>query len=251
MNRSLSSRRFFAALLLLGLVLGTTSCRSHPAALSPPLPAGAASPKEGRSVEGRPIEVFVRGEGARTVLVLATIHGDEAAGTPLLRALVDRLNTAPAWMDGVRVVVVPVANPDGLARGTRLNARGVDLNRNFPAANRRDVPRHGAHALSEPESRFLSHLVAEFPPDRIVTFHQAMDLIDWDGPGEDLARAMAASSPLEARRIGSRPGSFGAWAGEDLGIPIITVELPRAADRLDAAAAWVEYGAMLRAALRF
>jgi hypothetical protein len=81
--------------------------------------------------------------------------------------------------------------------------------------------------------------------------HQPIGLIDWDGPAEELARAMAARSPLPAERLGSRPGSFGSWAGEDLGIPIVTVELPRDADELDRERSWVEYGALVRTALRF
>jgi hypothetical protein len=62
---------------------------------------------------------------------------------------------------------------------------------------------------------------------------------------------MAAKTRLSARRHGSMPGSLGSYAGEDLGIPIVTVELPRSADRLGIDEAWHAYGAMLLRALRF
>ena len=88
-------------------------------------------------------------------------------------------------------------------------------------------------------------------PARVVTIHQAADLLDYDGPGEALARAMAAASPLPVERLGSRPGSLGSWVGLDLEVPIVTVELPRSADALDAEGSWELYGAMLVEALRF
>lgn len=213
--------------------------------------AAAYSLPAGRSVEGRAIDVHVRGSGAHTVLLLSTIHGDEAAGTPLLQALLEHAESAPEWLDGCTVIVLPVANPDGYAAGTRHNAHGVDLNRNFASANRSDREAHGPFPLSEPEARFLARLIAEQMPDRIVSFHQPLSLIDWDGPGEAVARAMAREGSLPAKRYRSQPGSLGSYAGLDLEIPVITVEFPRAADRLDAEGMWREYGAMLRAALRF
>jgi protein MpaA len=76
-------------------------------------------------------------------------------------------------------------------------------------------------------------------------------VLDWDGPAEELVAAMAAVSDLPARRLGSRPGSLGSWVGLDLCIPIVTVELPRAADELDGDELWERYGALLRAAIAF
>ncbi len=204
----------------------------------------------GRSVEGRPIEVAVFGEGVPGVLFVGAIHGDEAAGAPLLFELAARLAREPLGLTARRAVVVPVLNPDGLARGARGNARGVDLNRNFPSVSWHGTERHGSEPLSEPEARALVGLVAEHSIACILSFHQAADLIDYDGPGEELAAALAAVSPLRVARMGARPGSLGSWAGQDLGIPVVTVELPRAADRASPAELWELYGALLVAALR-
>ncbi|MFG0318502.1 MAG: DUF2817 domain-containing protein, partial [Planctomycetota bacterium JB042] len=213
-------------------------------------PASRDAIEIGRSVEGRPVELLLRGDpDGDGVLLLATIHGDEAAGTPLLRRLADELRAAPEKARGRRVALVPVANPDGLAAGRRTNARGIDLNRNFPAGNFDPSLRHGAAPLSEPESRALLELLRRERPVRVVSLHQPLAQIDWDGPGEALARRVAARCDLPARRIGSRPGSLGSFVGLDLGVPILTFELRRADDRLDPDALWERYGEALLATL--
>jgi len=208
----------------------------------------------GASIEGRPIAIAIFEPGAAgahttAVLVLASIHGDESAGTPLCERLVDELERQPRLGLDRRVVVVPRVNPDGLARGARHNARGVDLNRNFPASNFHVTGAHGPEPLSEPESRVVADLIQRFEPDRILSFHQPVGAIDYDGPAHALAAALAAVGPLPVRRLGARPGSLGSWAGVDLGVPTITVELPRAAGRDGPDALWERYGPMLRAAI--
>src|SRR4051794_41407542 len=89
----------------------------------------AASIVAGHSAQGREIVAQRSGPAGAPVTVLAvgSIHGDEPGGGAVVRAL--RARRAPA---GVQVWTVRTANPDGLRRGTRGNARGVDLNRNFP-----------------------------------------------------------------------------------------------------------------------
>ena len=86
--------------------------------------------------------------------------------------------------------------------------------------------------------------------DRIVSVHQPADRLDYDGPSVSLAFRMAAVSPLDVRRMGTRDGSLGAWAGVDLGVGVITVELPRSADDQTSEEAWEDYGPMLLEALR-
>lgn len=203
----------------------------------------------GRSVEGRPVSCIVLGGGADVCMFIATIHGDEPAGTPLLKRIEQHLVAHPWLLVGRRLVLVPVANPDGYADNRRNNVNGVDINRNFPAENFRGSRRHGARPLSEPESGILHDLVRRYKPDRIVSIHQPVACIDWDGPGRDLAEAMSRLSDLEAKRIGSLPGSLGSWVGVDLGRPIITLELPPFADDLDVRVLWGRYGPMLLQAL--
>ena len=190
------------------------------------------------------------GSGPDVTIILASIHGSEGAGTPLLHELKARLHERVSLAER-RVVLVPVANPDGLARKSRTNVSGVDLNRNFPAANFRKSRRHGSVALSEPESRALHELLRRFPPARVVSIHQPLARIDYDGPAKELADAMARWCDLPVKRIGSRPGSLGSYVGLTLGLPIITVELPRAADRLNSEALWQKFGAMLLQSIVF
>ena len=201
------------------------------------------------SVEGRPLEAYSTGEGAQTVLFVASIHGDESAGTPLLEALVQYLEEHPEELEGRRVVLVPVANPDGVAHHRRTNVHGVDLNRNFPAANRRNDADGGEHALSEPEARYLASIYERISPTRVVSIHQPLACIDWDGPGDELARRMAAVSDLPANKLGARPGSFGSWVGVTLGVPIITLELPGNASS-EPEELWERYGEAVLQALR-
>ncbi|MFT4844361.1 MAG: protein MpaA [Planctomycetota bacterium] len=169
--------------------------------------------------------------GDEVVLVLASIHGSEPAGTPLLERLFEHLTAHPELLNGRTLIAVPVVNPDGYAKRRRLNSNGVDLNRNFPAKNREERRRHGAKGLSEPESRALAELLDRHQPARIVSIHQPVACVDWDGPARAVAAAMADACPLPLRRLGSMPGSLGSYAGVDLGIPIVTFELRRGDQR--------------------
>jgi len=199
----------------------------------------------GKSVENRPIECLTFGDGPDGVLIIATIHGNESAGTPLLERLAEHIDARPEWIAGRRIMLVPVANPDGYAMHIRHNVRGVDLNRNFPASNWKNSYGHGTIALSEPESAALHDLLESTRPKRIVSLHEPYGCIDYDGPAEDLARAMAAACNLPVKKLGGRPGSLGSYAGEKLGIPIITVELPESAGHWEGEALWDRYGKML------
>ncbi len=180
----------------------------------------------GRSVQGRTITCHVFGAGDETVLFIGGIHGNEAASATLCKRLCLHLRARPEAAAGRRIVVVPAANPDGLAANTRANSRGVDLNRNFDSRNRKAIRRFGLNPLSEPESRFLQAVIDRYEPCRIVSVHQPLACVDYDGPARDLAAAIATASGLPVRKLGARPGSLGSAAGVDRKIPIVTLELP-------------------------
>jgi protein MpaA len=126
----------------------------------------------------------------------------------------------------------------------RRNARQVDVNRNFPATNwgksRRGVFHGGDAPLSEPETVAVANAVRSLNPRRIISLHsitRGRECNNYDGPGADLAQRMAAHNHYPVKdNIGyPTPGSFGSWAGIDLQIPVITLELPR---DLPSDAAW-------------
>ena len=166
----------------------------------------------GRSVAGRAIHAYAVGTGPTRLLVHGGIHGDE----PGARSLVEAFAEGLAAFRGPRVVLIPAVNPDGLAAGVKDNARGVDLNRNFPARSFGDAALRpgdspGAAPLSEPESRFLAAIVEAEAPARIVAVHQPFRCVNYDGPAAALAARMAAACgwPVWADIGYPTPGSFG------------------------------------------
>ncbi len=203
----------------------------------------------GSSVQNRPIMCFVLGAGSDVTLIMATIHGNEPAGTPLVRSLSWYLRQHPAMLAGRKVVLMAVANPDGLANDSRYNAKGIDLNRNFEAANRVNSKQAGLTALSEPESRAIKQVIQQYKPDRIVSIHQPLNCIDYDGPARMLAERMGQYCVLPVKKLGARPGSLGSYAGVTLGIPIVTFEMLPADSQLASETLWQKYGRALLAAI--
>jgi len=203
----------------------------------------------GTSVQNRPITCLVLGQSPDVTLIMAAIHGNEPAGIPLVRRLEEHLLQNPDLLTGRRVLLLPVANPDGAAYNSRYNANSVDLNRNFASANRLDDRRSGRSGLSEPEARAIEQLIRQYTPDRIVSVHQPLACIDYDGPGAALAVRMAQFCDLPVKKLGARPGSLGSYAGVTLGIPIITFEMLPGDSELDLETLWQKYGKALIAAV--
>ena len=205
----------------------------------------------GESVQKRPIEALILGNGDDVIFILATIHGNEPAGTPLVNRLSEYLMQNRYLLENRKVIVVPVANPDGLANNSRYNANGVDLNRNFTAENRVNNAKYGKSALSEPESQIIYQIIKQYEPDRIITIHQPLACVDYDGPSLPLAVHMGRCCDLPVRRIGAQPGSLGSYVGLTLNIPIITLELKGSDSNLSKEELWNEYGAALLASITY
>ncbi|MFA5507206.1 MAG: M14 family murein peptide amidase A [Vulcanimicrobiota bacterium] len=187
----------------------------------------------GFSVQGRSIQADLLGAGSQTVLFFGVFHGEEPESAEVVQKLVEHLEKHPELFKDRRVVLVPVVNPDGLAVGQRKNARGVDLNRNFPTANWSPEGKEtdywgGPEPASEPETRLVMELLENFKPDRIVSVHCPYRCVNYDGPGRKLAEAMAAQNgyPVEPSIGYPTPGSFGSYAGIEKRIATITLELP-------------------------
>ena len=182
-----------------------------------------------------PITATKFGTGERVMIVLAGIHGDEPASIDVAEAFVTSLQKTgnPA---NTTIIVIPMMNPDGIARGNRTNSNGVDLNRNFPASSwraefksERYAP--GRHPGSEYETRALIKLLNTHSVTLVVSIHAPLNCINWDGPALDIARVMsdAGGFPLKEEIGYETPGSLGSYLGRDKGIPTITLELQSAA----------------------
>jgi len=191
----------------------------------------------GVSVEGREIKAEILGRRGPALLIFGVIHGNEPAGGPLLDLLLEHLKKHPALYADRRLVVIPVLNPDGLASKSRYNVRGVDLNRNFPASNFKKSRRNGPHPSSEPETKALMKMIRQFRPARVLAVHSPLYCVNFDGPAESLAAAMSRASgyPLKPSIGYPTPGSLGSYAGIDLRLPTITLELP---GKISGAKAW-------------
>lgn len=160
----------------------------------------------GHSVSGHPIRAFELGDrsAAVTVVALAAMHGDETAGVVVL----DRLRDGAA-IRGVHLWVIPRDNPDGIRRHTRQNARGVDLNRNFPTRWKYQTGYYfsGPRPSSEPETRALQRFLDKVRPADVVTFHSPLYGVEVHG-AKDLPFARRLSRDLRLP-----PKSFDCWSG--------------------------------------
>ena len=196
-----------------------------------------------QSVKGRPILIrdMAALDARLRVLVLGGIHGDELSSTSVALHWIGLAQDQPMQMpQPVHWRFIPALNPDGLTARPprRVNANGVDLNRNFPTPrwdreapfywkNRtRKDPRRwpGPRPLSEPESRYLHDEMARFKPHLIVSIHAPYGVLDFDGPTVPPARL----GRLYLDQVGIFPGSLGNFGGVHKGMPVVTIELPSA-----------------------
>ncbi len=168
------------------------------------------------------------------VLMLSGVHGDEYASVSIAFKW---LRTLDKYHSGMfHWHVAPLVNPDGLlrAKSQRMNANGVDLNRNLPTPGWEDEsvkywektgynPRRypGPTPGSEPETRWLVEKIDEFAPDIIVTVHAPYGIVDYDGPQRPPKRL----GGLRLHQLGTFPGSLGRYAGIYKNIPVVTIEL--------------------------
>lgn len=197
-------------------------------------------------------------------VVMCGVHGDEITPVKFCFDLMYDLREKYADLKNVQsggeyfnkiVLVAPLVNPDSffIKKPTRTNAHGIDPNRNFPTKDwhaqarkiwfdryKKDVRRNpGDKPNSEPEVIFQVNLIKRFSPDKIVSVHSPLTLIDYDGPSiaadngldGNKARELLVQISKDAYGYNIKdypffPGSLGNWAGQERNIPTYTLELP-------------------------
>jgi hypothetical protein len=212
----MTARRVLLALLIvlpvLCLVPASSGATPHTAAAAPRALIEVRT--IGHTVRGRTIQAYRVGDPSspNKALVMSTMHGDETATRLIVSSIRDGRP-----VHGIDLWLIPKVNPDGLARHTRKNAHGVDLNRNFPYhwVNLNGQTESGPHASSEPETRALERFVGQIKPRRIVSFHQPLHGVDVSTRrSRGLAKKLAAGLHLPQRNLtcgGVCHGTFTAW----------------------------------------
>ena len=116
----------------------------------------------GYSVEDRPIYNLKFGHGPIKILLWSQMHGNESTTTKALFDcfnLFETNNFIPnSILNACTLCVIPILNPDGAERYTRINANEIDLNRD-------------AQDLSQPESKILRDIYNSFQPDYCFNLH--------------------------------------------------------------------------------
>jgi murein peptide amidase A len=228
----MSSRRVVLALLT-PLLISAPMLAVVPLTDAAPVPTVAKqqtvieSRTIGHSVNGRAIRAYRVGDpkSRNKVLVMSTMHGDERDTRWIVRSI-----RGGKPVHGIDLWLLGVLNHDGLARNTRKNAHGVDLNRNYPYhwANLDGRYESGRHAASEPETRALMRFIDKVRPNRVVSIHQPLHGVDVSTPrSRKFGKRLAAALHLPTKNLtcgGVCHGTFTQWFMHKYGGRAVTVE---------------------------
>ncbi len=163
------------------------------------------------------------------ILLMGGVHGDEPEGVWLATKTLELLLSEKANTDWA---LIPCLNVDGIAKNTRVNGRGVDLNRNYPSrswAPEFQEARYnpGASPGSEPEVQTVVKLIQLIKPRLVIHCHSWHPMIVCTGePGMKEAEALGHSSGYKVSpEIGYQtPGSLSQYGWHDHQIPVICIE---------------------------
>ena len=233
----------FAFLALLVIAFGPTALAARaPRLISVDLKIRTIPYEYGRSTRGNPLNAYTYGaeawEADRFVYVIGAIHGSERSSgllaAELANYLIDHQSDIP---QGTRVIVIPIANPDGYQRNLRANTRNIDLNRNFATTDWTRYTRgpqgraYGGRApFSEKETSALKAFMERERPNVVIALHARGNLINPElhDPSKELAKRLADQTGYRYLEVwGSYPttGTMTLWTVERFGAASITWEL--------------------------
>ncbi len=171
----------------------------------------------------------------KPIFLMGGVHGDEPLGVLLAQRTLEFLKTdAKKTHPEVKVpwALVPILNVDGYKKNTRVNGRGVDLNRNYPAKSwspefEKDRYHPGPAPGSEPEIKAVVQFIKDFSPRLLIHCHSWKPMIVCAGEaGMADAHRLAESSgyPVHPEIGYPTPGSLSQFGWADNQIPVICIE---------------------------
>ncbi len=159
----------------------------------------------GTSQQGRAIKAYFKGDpqAEHVLLVLGQMHGNEPAGQTTAKHIIKYLKPKA----GTAMWIVPTMNPDGAKRGTRTNARKVDLNRNWPTSGWTGKGKGsrtwgGSKKASERETRVMMKFLKRVRPDYIASIHQPFGAVASSSKDRAWHKRLARELGLDLRPIG-------------------------------------------------
>jgi g-D-glutamyl-meso-diaminopimelate peptidase len=188
----------------------------------------------GYSTLGKELVAYHFGSGDRCVFLFGGIHGNERGTVSLMNYLVDELEQTPELVsEDTRVVIVPLTNPDGFfTREDKLNAAGVNLNRNFYTQDwiqkaGGDQTYAGQRPFSEYETQALRALVESCNPEIMIAYHSQGALVspEENEASRELAAWYASLTGYEYYTDWNFAGTATRWFVETTDRTAFTVEL--------------------------
>lgn len=158
------------------------------------LPPAFDVKQRGVSVKKRPIYAVTIGTGKTRILLWSQMHGNESTTTKALFDLfkafqqVDKNPMINSILSSCTLCVIPILNPDGAKAYTRVNANQVDLNRD-------------AQNKSQPETRLLWDMYADFKPDFCFNLHGQRTIYGFEHTGTPSILSFLAPSADENRSV--------------------------------------------------
>ena len=147
----------------------------------------------GVSEKNTPIYQFKIGHGKKKILLWSQMHGNESTGT---KALFDVFNCFSNLEDLVfqkilescTLVFIPMLNPDGALQYTRVNANGIDLNRD-------------AVERIAKESKILRVVLEDFQPKFCFNLHDQRTIFGVEHTDNPATISFLAPSEETTRKI--------------------------------------------------
>jgi hypothetical protein len=162
----------------------------QPTPTPPPPPFSNGPSILGRSAGGRDLIFYRLGTGPSVRAIIGGIHGGYEPNTAVfVSQTLAYLQENPAMVPpSITLYIVPLLNPDGFIAGRdavhgRMNANGVDLNRNWDyqwqmtATHGYRPVSAGAYPFSEPETAALRDLVLERGVETALVYHSGLACI--------------------------------------------------------------------------